>query len=200
MLLVSPVSGNGINVSVLVEGNTTTFVDLGLLVFGDVDVNDTLLYIDQASSDINATLAVTDVTLQDPRLSELGVNGTLSGVGARAVSLGLGEGYQGSVSYDARVLDSAGAYSRQLTLTVHVMISPCIHGDCLATAQGQTCLDPQRASTFDPFQCHCDPGYEGRECRTTCMNYATALFFVAFFWGWVGGEGNLIVCQIMCVQ
>ena len=172
MLLVGPASGNGINVSVLVEGNTTSFVDLGLIVFGDVDFNDTLLYIDQASGDINATFDVTDSSLQDPRLSGLGIAGRLSVVRVKAMSLRLGEGYQGRVSYNARVLDSAGAYSQQLTLTVHVMISPCIHGDCLVTAPDQTCLDPQRAFTFDPFQCHCDPGYEGRGCRTICMRYA----------------------------
>ena len=75
-LLVGPAAGNGINVSVLVEGNTTTFVDLGFLVFGDVDINDTLFYIDRPLSDANATFELTDVSLLDPRLSGLGMAGS----------------------------------------------------------------------------------------------------------------------------
>ena len=60
----------------LVEGNTTTFVDLGFLVFGDVDINDTLFYIDRPLSDANATFELTDVGLLDPRLSGLGMAGS----------------------------------------------------------------------------------------------------------------------------
>ncbi|KAK7113965.1 hypothetical protein V1264_000110 [Littorina saxatilis] len=165
-LLVGPAAGNGINVSVLVEGNTTSLVDLGLIVYGDVDVNDTLVFVNHTRDDVNATFDVTDVSLEDPRLSGLNVSGTAGGAGARAVSLRLGDSYHGEVSYDVRVRDVAGDYSLQLTLGVHVMISPCVYGHCEVTTPTGSCLDPRRAFTFDPFRCHCDPGYEGEWCQT----------------------------------
>ena len=41
-LMVGPTVGNGINMTVYIEGNTTTRAELGLVVYSDVDHNDTV--------------------------------------------------------------------------------------------------------------------------------------------------------------
>nr|KAG5707973.1 hypothetical protein BaRGS_025111 [Batillaria attramentaria] len=173
-LLVGPAAGNGINVSVLVEGNTTTFVDLGLIVFGDVDASDTIIFMNQTRESPDASFSVRDVSPQDDRLASFSITGAPSGVGAKEISLSFTEGYHGTVVYEARVRDAANTYSLQLTLGVHVMISPCVHGHCQSRTPGETCADWQRAHTFDLFLCHCDPGYEGQWCHVETNECRTA--------------------------
>ena len=45
-LLVGLAAGNGLNMSVYIEGNTTTTAELGVVLFGDVDHNDTFQFLD----------------------------------------------------------------------------------------------------------------------------------------------------------
>lgn len=50
ILQVGPTAGNGLNVSVFIEGNTTTVVHLASILFGDVDVNDTIQFYNRTVS------------------------------------------------------------------------------------------------------------------------------------------------------
>lgn len=50
-IMVGISAGNGLNISVYVEGNTTTTADLGVVVFGDVDQNDTVHFFNKTVVD-----------------------------------------------------------------------------------------------------------------------------------------------------
>lgn len=46
-LMTGPLAGNGINITVLMQGNTTAPVELGVIAFNDVDSNDSLTFINR---------------------------------------------------------------------------------------------------------------------------------------------------------
>nr|KAG5704401.1 hypothetical protein BaRGS_031107 [Batillaria attramentaria] len=172
-LRIGPTAGNGVNMSVFVEGNATTLTSLGVIVFSDVDQNDTADFVNFMHVNTGARFIVSDVSPNDERLSSYNMAGA-SEIHAKDIQLNISEGYAGHVTYDARVKDTSGAYSMQVTLDTHVLISPCIHGDCEPRVQPGTCQDPQRAFTFDPYLCKCDVGYEGQWCETDTNDCATA--------------------------
>lgn len=167
-LIFGPTAGNGLNYSVLVEGNVTTKVILGFIVFGDVDLNDTVNYVSNITTNTNPGLRlnVSDVPVSDPRLAAFKTTGLSSGVQAKEVSLYISEGSHGTLVHEARVSDKLRAFSLQLTLAVHVLINPCVHGHCRPRDPTNTCSNRSRASSFQPYLCQCDPGYEGEWCQT----------------------------------
>nr|KAG5694401.1 hypothetical protein BaRGS_002255 [Batillaria attramentaria] len=100
---------------------------------------------------------------------------SLSRTEDKEIFVNLSEGYTGHVTYQARVKDApAGTYSRQLTLGVYVLISPCLHGHCEPRTASHRCQEPQRAFTFGPYRCDCDLGYEGQWCETETNECRTA--------------------------
>ncbi|XP_070206105.1 uncharacterized protein [Littorina saxatilis] len=174
-IAVGPTAGNGLNMTVYIEANTTTHAVLGLVVFSDVDLNDVINYTSTTHIEAGAKFEVDDVSSDDTRLSDVNMT-SATGTNGKEISINVTKGYTGHVSYDARVNDAAGTFSMQLTLNVFVLNSPCVHGDCQPRDPQGTCYEHQRAFTFDSYACHCDLGYEGEwceietdECRTaTC--------------------------------
>ncbi|KAK7496755.1 hypothetical protein BaRGS_00011964, partial [Batillaria attramentaria] len=153
----SPTAGWGVNVSVFVEGNTTTLAALGTLLLTDVDQD--------------ADFVVSDIVHTD--IQKYDVSGTYV-MGGKEVALNMTDGYSGHVVYKVRIKDAAAAFSRQLTLNTYVLISPCFHGNCEPRVHTGTCQEPQRAFTFDPYFCKCDLGYEGEWCETETDECKTA--------------------------
>ena len=112
----------------------------------------------------------TDVSANDARLSD--ANETVAAViGGKEVWLNVYKAFSGHVTYDARVKDVSGSFSLQLTLNVFVLRNPCVHGDCVPVDSRGTCDDPQRAFSFDAYQCLCDVGYEGQLRLSTSIFY-----------------------------
>lgn len=120
---------------------------------------------------LGAEFEVSDISAGDPRLSNISLSTSAKPTG-KEVALILPENYSGHVTFDARVKDTMGAFSMQLTLNVFVLRSPCQHGSCKVNPG--TCNDPQRAFTFDPFSCQCDLGYEGQWCDVDTDECLTA--------------------------
>ncbi|KAK7496783.1 hypothetical protein BaRGS_00011992 [Batillaria attramentaria] len=170
-LLVGPTAGNGINMSVLVEGNTTTQAVLGAFFFSDID-HDPVSFFDDKRLTPGADLTVEDLAADDIAKSGVKLADT-SGVSGKRITLSLAEGYSGRAVYEARVKDTAGAYSMQLTLDVRVLLRPCFHGRCQPRLSTSACLDLERSLTFDPYVCKCDLGYEGQWCETETNECAT---------------------------
>ncbi|KAK7496779.1 hypothetical protein BaRGS_00011988 [Batillaria attramentaria] len=156
-LLLGPTAGNGVNMSVLVEGNTTTLAVLGTVVFADKDLDD-ISFFDQKQE-------TSDLSPGDPQLSDILLVDTSKASGKR-ITLSLADGYPGRGLYEARVKDTADAFSLQLTLDVRILLNPCFYGHCKPRDPDSTCLDQRRALTFDPYVCECDLGYEGQWCET----------------------------------
>lgn len=171
--VVGMAAGNGINYAHMIEGNATTSLSLGIIIIGDADTSDSLTYFNQAVNYIDARLEVSDVPRNDPRLSHLNLAKYKSGFEAKAVSLNLTDSFFGMVQYNVRLQDTVGAYSKQLTLTAYIMISPCVHGGCQSNT-GLSCVDPTRAQTFDPYSCVCEAGYEGNWCERETDECMTA--------------------------
>jgi hypothetical protein len=105
-----------------------------------------------------------DMTASDPRLggADLGsVTTATPDVHGKEMSLNISTDFAGHLTYDARVKDASGKYSRLVTLNVFVLINPCFHGDCSPRDPTGTCYEPHRAYSFDQYTCACDVGYEG---------------------------------------
>ncbi|KAK7460764.1 hypothetical protein BaRGS_00038811, partial [Batillaria attramentaria] len=172
-LRVGPTVGNGVNMSVLVEANTTTTATLGVVLFGDADHNDRVEFLGHASGAADANFKVLNLTSDDPRLLNTNLDFP-SGPMGKEIVLNIGKGYSGHVNYEARVKDTSGTYSMQLTLDVYVLISPCVHGHCEPHAGTHRCQDSVRAFRFDPFACRCEFGFEGEWCETDTDECKTA--------------------------
>ncbi|KAK7493720.1 hypothetical protein BaRGS_00015049 [Batillaria attramentaria] len=172
-LVLGPTAGNGVNMSVFVEGNTTTYTELGIIAYSDVDPNDNISYVDASGVMTGSDFVISDISHGDPRLSAISSSGS-SGIGGREIALNLTEGFSGHVVYETRVKDAAGTFSMQVTLGVYVLINPCSHGNCEPRVRPGTCQAPQRALTFDDYVCECDVGYEGQWCETDTNDCATA--------------------------
>nr|KAG5706492.1 hypothetical protein BaRGS_032885 [Batillaria attramentaria] len=113
-LLLGPTAGNGVNMSVLVEGNTTTLAVLGTVVFADKDLDD-ISFFDQKQETSGLKFIVEDLSPGDPQLSDILLVDTSKASGKR-ITLSLADGYPGRGLYEARVKDTADAFSLQLTL------------------------------------------------------------------------------------
>jgi hypothetical protein len=99
-------AGNGINITILVEGNTTTSLSLGHYAFGDVDASDNVTHINMSHDVVNATFSVTDVSWQNASevVEGLNLQALTSGLGVRALTLSLDKGYGGKILYEVRIL------------------------------------------------------------------------------------------------
>ena len=49
-VMVGPAAGNGLNMTVYIEGNTTSRPVLGVIGFGDVDQHDTVIFINSSKT------------------------------------------------------------------------------------------------------------------------------------------------------
>ena len=151
----------GISISVLVEGNATLDLHLGLIVFGDIDIQDNFVLLNHTLDDENATFALTSGNPNVPQLKDMINRGVAYKLEAQDIWLSVNDSYHGNISFQARVKDDANTYSVLLSIDVYVLISPCIHGYCQALNSTDNCTDSVRASSFDTFWCQCLPGYEG---------------------------------------
>ncbi|KAL8573311.1 hypothetical protein ACOMHN_032773 [Nucella lapillus] len=174
---VGPTAGNGLNMTVYKEANisTSSSIVLGLVVFSDVDQNDTVDYASARNlSDTGMDFSERDVASDDPRLSTLKLTSS-TGFSGKEIFMTLAPNYTGHGQYHARVKDAAGSYSLLLTLNVFALLNPCVHGACSPrNSLLDSCLEPRRAYTFDPYQCHCERGYEGEWCQTETDECRTA--------------------------
>lgn len=91
--------------------------------------------------------------------------------GWKRISIVFHQNFTGRVKYDARLKDSAGAYSIQLNIVVYVLKNPCLSGHCEPNI---SCKDSHRVLSFDPYFCQCDLGYEGQWCQTQTDECQTA--------------------------
>nr|KAG5706426.1 hypothetical protein BaRGS_032819 [Batillaria attramentaria] len=90
----SPTAGWGVNVSVFVEGNTTTLAALGTLLLTDVDQGDTFTYLDASHVTRDADFVVSDIVHTD--IQKYDVSGTYV-MGGKEVALNMTDGYSGHV-------------------------------------------------------------------------------------------------------
>ena len=120
-----------------------------------------------------ASITVRDISSTDHRLLDANVTSPamLSG---KEIVLQIPEAFKGYLTYDARVKDTSNAFSLQLTLNIYVLVNPCFRGHCQPISSTGTCSDPERSSTFDPYFCLCDPGYEGEWCERETNECRTA--------------------------
>ncbi|XP_076452271.1 uncharacterized protein LOC143287914 [Babylonia areolata] len=175
-LAVGPAAGNGLNYTVFREANSSSEdLVLGVVVFSDVDPTDSALSFVSNTTVVQPGASITEnsITLDDARLSDLDLTAS-AGIGGKEIILSAPPNYVGHVVYDARVKDAAGSYSLQVTLNVLVVLNPCVHGVCQPRNSPGTCYEARRVSTFDPYRCHCDPGYEGQWCQTETNECNTA--------------------------
>lgn len=213
---VGPTAGNGQNVTIYVEANKTSgAAPLGFIVYYDVDANDIVTYSKITKVFPGADFVEIDVNPNNQRLADItllttSVTTATPLLKGKDVSLNLSDTkVSGQVTYDARVRDASGIFSRQLTLNAFILVNPCYHGDCQPRDPTGTCYEPRRAYGFDQYVCSCDPGYEGEwcqtetdECRTaTCSPITDCVDLVANYRCDVNGAkmAAIIVCSVLAL-
>ena len=153
------------NILVLVfEGNTTAkyLYDFG---FADVDLNETISFLSSVTNlqDVNITITRTDTPLFLPDLfGEMTLN-TLQEYSAELV---YSKAFHGDFYYYILGYDSKNFYTERLETHIYILWSPCVNGMCTPKYNDSPpCDDISRATSFDSYKCHCNPGYDGDWCE-----------------------------------
>ncbi|KAL3857351.1 hypothetical protein ACJMK2_012027 [Sinanodonta woodiana] len=155
------------HVSKNIEANSSlTQHVIGTYIAVDIDEHDNLSLLTRFDDDngINVTMNDADDAMAD--LLSVPTAVTPRTVKTFDFTINMSAEFYGIQNYSVRIIDNANTYSLPITLTINVMINPCVFGTCQVNPEHNiSCTDLVRTTSFEFFSCFCKPGYHGQWCH-----------------------------------
>ncbi|KAK3589126.1 hypothetical protein CHS0354_017092 [Potamilus streckersoni] len=150
-----------------IEANSTlTQHPIGTYIAVDIDEHDNLSLLTRFDDDNGINVTMDDVGDTNGNLVTVFTEVTPRTVKTFDLTINMSAEFYGIQNYSVRISDNANTYSLPITLTLNVLINPCVFGTCQVNPEHNiSCNDPVRTRSFEFFRCLCKSGYYGQWCH-----------------------------------